>query len=396
MKTASINSTLISGEDLEHFKSLALAFRDRSMEPVFEGEFPDGNPALMEEVLDAAFVTGLAASQNPASEGMNYGIWGAASDPMSSDEAFGPWPSMMLLSIIAERCGGIAMSIHSQGLASNILLKTNTPVQSLRNAACFQEGHMPPDPELLLTGNCSSAVETSAIHEGDSVRLNGRKDFVYSMPGVDMFIISARIGEAAAAFAVPADTDGLTVSDAGHRTGLRACALNHVELKDAVIPESMCIDSGRGDSLIRRALCINWLGISAIAAGVARGACRAATEYTAERRQGGVQINEHPAVKSLLGSAESRTFNAELALRSVNLHNLESLESLKKCAMLKLSVLEQASQAVTDSLQCFGGYGYMEDFGMEKRLRDITVLKSASGSPLYLRLLISDSNRLRG
>jgi alkylation response protein AidB-like acyl-CoA dehydrogenase len=52
--------------------------------------------------------------------------------------------------------------------------------------------------------------------------------------------------------------------------------------------------------------------------------------------------------------------------------------------------MELCSRAVTDCLQTFGGYGYMEDFGMEKRLRDVTVLKSASGSPTYLKQIIFD------
>ena len=52
--------------------------------------------------------------------------------------------------------------------------------------------------------------------------------------------------------------------------------------------------------------------------------------------------------------------------------------------------MELCSRAVTDCLQTFGGYGYMEDYGMEKRLRDVTVLKSASGSSTYLKQLIFD------
>jgi alkylation response protein AidB-like acyl-CoA dehydrogenase len=70
--------------------------------------------------------------------------------------------------------------------------------------------------------------------------------------------------------------------------------------------------------------------------------------------------------------------------------DLKSYSGLKKAAAAKLSVIDLCSRAVTDCLQAFGGYGYMEDYGMEKRLRDVTVLKSAFGSSTYLKQLIFD------
>jgi alkylation response protein AidB-like acyl-CoA dehydrogenase len=70
--------------------------------------------------------------------------------------------------------------------------------------------------------------------------------------------------------------------------------------------------------------------------------------------------------------------------------DFSSFKKLKKSAAAKLVIMDLCSRAVTDCLQTFGGYGYMEDYGMEKRLRDVTVLKLASGSSAYLKQLIFD------
>jgi alkylation response protein AidB-like acyl-CoA dehydrogenase len=132
------------------------------------------------------------------------------------------------------------------------------------------------------------------------------------------------------------------------------------------------------------------MGMAAIATGIAKGAAGAARKYTAERYQGGTQIEEHPAVKMLIAGAEAGIASAQATVFSLQDVSLDSLQGLRKSAAAKLTVMELCSRAVTDCLQTFGGYGYMEDFGMEKRLRDVTVLKSASGSPTYLKQIIFD------
>ncbi len=108
---------------------------------------------------------------------------------------------------------------------------------------------------------------------------------------------------------------------------------------------------------------------------VGSGASSEATrEYALARSQGGKLIVFHPAVQLLLGSAEARVVSCRAALRG-----LADDASIRTAAMLKVRVLEDCAQAVSDSLQVFGGYGYMEDYRLEKRLRDALTLKSLGG-----------------
>jgi butyryl-CoA dehydrogenase len=381
-------SQLMSLDELNHFESLARDFIERSIQPMFEEESSDGDMNLLPEILKTAFEIGLAASPNPNMAGADYGIWGKSID------SSGLLSSIILLSTIAEKCGGIAMLLNAQGVASNILLQAGReiPGNPKRAALCLQEGNIPPYFETIISSdnNEPAPVKTIASEVGDSYILNGEKNYSYSMPHTDSYIVMAKINDRWGCFLISKEAEGLKIRDAGRRTGLRACTLNHITFKDVKISKDARIDDGDARNLVIRALSLNWIGMSAIAAGIAKGAVEAAKIYASERYQGGKLIQEHAAIKSLIAGAEANARNAANSVRSFLDVDLNSVETLKISGMEKHSGIILSAQAVTDSLQSFGGYGYMEDFGMEKRLRDITVLKSASGSPYFLKQFIYD------
>ncbi len=382
------SSQLMSSDELGHFESLARDFTQRSVLPMFEEEHSDGNLDMIPGILETAFEIGLAASPNPESAGGDYGIWGSVIDTS------GLLSSIVLLSTVAEKCGGIAMLLNAQGVASNILQQAGKEIPGNPNrlALCLQEGHTPPYFETMIKPNGAepTSVEVTATETTDGYTINGEKHYSYSMSDVDTYVVMAKVEDKWGCFVVPSTAKGLTVTDVGRRTGLRACSLNNISFSDVNISKDSRIDDGDALKLVTRALSLNWIGMSAIAAGIAKGAVEAAREYTAERYQGGTLIQEHAAIKSLLSSSEANARSASNSVRSFLDVDLNSMETLKESAMEKLTGIVLSAQATTDSLQSFGGYGYMEDFGMEKRLRDITVLKSASGSPYYLKQFISD------
>ena len=378
----------ICAEDIVHYQDLARQYAKKSITPIFEGEYSDGNLSLLPEKFKTAFEIGIASTPDKTQPGCQYGIWGGATDEI------GLRPSILLLSTIAETCGGVAMCLHSQGVASNLLLQANKelPFTPFKTALCLQEGFAPPYLGTILSPDedTPARVETTAVKNNSGYIIDGHKSFVYTMNGADAYVVFARIDNAWGCFLVPVSESNVSATDVGARTGLRACRVEHVDFNSVEIPQDARIDGGNARDLVLRAMNLNWMGMSAIAVGIARGASAAARRYAAERYQGGTQIEEHPAVKMLIGGAESATAAAEAAIYSLPNGDLGSFKNLKKSAAVKLSVMEQCCRAVTDCLQTFGGYGYMEDYGMEKRLRDVTVLKSASGSSAYLKQLIFD------
>ncbi|MBN1471855.1 MAG: acyl-CoA dehydrogenase family protein [Syntrophaceae bacterium] len=378
----------ICAEDMAHYRDLARQYAKKSLLPIFEGESSDGNLALLQEKLNTAFDVGIAASPDESFSGCQYGIWG------SSIVETGVMPSLCLLSILAETCGGAAMCLHAQGVASNLLFqaKRKLPFAPMRVGLCLQEGFCPPFLGTLIAPakDDPAQITTTAVQKNNKYIINGSKSFVYSLYYVNAYVVLARVNEKWGCFLVGVDEKNIERIDLGLRTGLRACLVENVRFNDVEILVEARVDEGDARDLVIRALSLNWAGMSAIAVGIAKGAAAAARKFAAERYQGGKQIEGHPAIKMLIAGAEASIAAAEASLFSLQDAGLTTFKGLRKSAAAKLAVTELCSRAVTDCLQTFGGYGYMEDFGMEKRLRDIAVLKSASGSPTYLKQLIFD------
>jgi len=381
----------ISAEELLGFRDLARKYSKKSLLPLFGGDYPDGDLNLIPEKLEIAFNTGIAASPDESMPGSDYGIFGRAIDRQ------GLTPSLVLLETIAETCGGVAMSLHAQGVASNLVCSAKRLRRDplVRVGLCLQEGFCPPYLGAIVAPakDAPARINTTAKPEGEGYLINGAKSFVYSMNNVDAYLVFARIDEKWGCFIVSGDDARVTRTDVGARTGLRACSLEHIELDEVSVPGNARIDEGDAFELVLRAMGLNWSGMSAIAIGIAKGALKAARRYAEQRYQGGSEIDRHPAVKILLGGSEAAVRTAESMVYSSTRRRFTEVQHLAQPAAVKLQVLDLCARAVTDSLQAFGGYGYMEDFGVEKRLRDITVLKSAFGSPIYLKQLLFDLKR---
>lgn len=387
--------SLFAGEGQREFIDLTESFARKSVLPMFGGDSPDGNLEMIPSLLDKAFEIGLAASPDRQMPGYEYGIWGTSVRESTMQL------SVNMLSAVAEVCGGVAMNLHSQGLASLIISASGKELPDpLKIAAlALQEGYGPPGYGTLLEPgvDAPARIMTQARSSGRGFTISGEKSFVYAMKGVEAFIVACRVGyekdDGWGLFLVPAIANGVRIGSVSGRTGLRACDVLRIDFENVEVLNSARIDEGNASALVKHALCVNWLGISAISSGIARGAVRAARGYASTRYQGGTMIGNHPAIQKLIALSEARTEASHAHLTQVAGSSLESKHLLHRCAAAKLMITDLCFQAVTDSLQVFGGYGYMEDYGMEKRLRDAMVLKSAGGSPNSLELFIFESGK---
>lgn len=286
------------------------------------------------------------------------------------------------------------MCLHAQGVATNILMATSRKLSFTPSKVGLglQEGFSPPFWGTIQTPDLDAParVSTMAEKKDGSYLITGRKTFVYSMHDIDAYVVFALADGRWGCFLIDANAKGIDQKDVGVRTGLRACRVEHVTFNRVAVPLEARVDEGDARDLVIRSLMLNWVGMSAIAVGIARGAVAAAKHYAAERYQGGKQIEEHAAIKMLIAGAEASAATAENMVKLLADSNLRSWGKLKEIAAGKLTVMDLCTRAVTDCLQSFGGYGYMEDYGVEKRLRDVAVLKSASGSTTYLKQFIFD------
>jgi len=378
----------IGNEERAAFRDMAASFARRSIGPVLEHDSPDGDLDRVPGVLDQARETGLLTSTDPSAPGYEAGVWGRH----VLDQ--GPEVSLMLLEELAVSCAGVAMNLHVTGLGCHAVAMARNlpePVPDRPAAAICENGFLP-GPAVIKdpSRNEPAAVNTTAEKKGGDYLISGEKNFVYAGHGADGFVVFAREGQEWAAFLVPVETPGLTVRDAGHRMGLRACPLYHIKLEGVKVPEGNRLSyPGPVSEVVSELMRLFWLGAASMGAGAARGALAEARAYAAERYQGGTEIINHPGVNAMLLGSSEAAIDSCRAIASLACAEGGSRKGLLAAARAKLEGIEVAARAVTDCLQVFGGYGYMEDYPMEKRYRDINTLRYASGGPRELRLMIA-------
>jgi len=378
---------------MQSFIDTAHAYAAKSVGAIFDGVHADGTPDRIDDALSTAFTIGLATSPDNNQPGYDYGIWGA------SLPETGLAPSALMLSAVAEVCGGIALNLHVQGLASQAIHGSGRQLTSppVRVAPAIQEEFGLPGWGTLHVPSVDAPahiISQARAIKGGYV-LDGLKPFTYAMPGAEAAVVFCRVGENWGCFLVPLTGPGLKAEPVGVRTGLRASYLSHLTLKGVQVGADARLDAGDALPLLMRTLSLNWLGLAAIGAGIARGAVKAARKYASERYQGGTMLENHPAIRMLIAGAESNMEGASALVARAADMSPDAPEFMRSCAIARLTGLQLSAEAVTDSLQVFGGYGYMEDYGMEKRLRDVTVLKSMAGTPQYLKQFIFESGEAR-
>jgi len=374
----------VGGADTKAFLETARRFASREVAVMVGTEGRDGDLSRVSNLLDEAERIGLLASADPESAGYEFGVWGRASVDA------GALDSVLILVELARACAGFAALVHFAGLAASELHDTDcTPRRAA--VALFEDGWRLTEQGVFDPAAPPQEILTSIVeHGGDGFVLSGEKSFVFGPAGVDGYVVYARDDNGWARLFVPADASGLAVKGLGLRTGLAACPCVRLGL-NGLSSSAVEVLPARGLSDL---LCRLWLGLAAVALGNAEAALDVARKYAEERYQGCGEIRTHGAVRLLLGDAASRV----IAARANLLSTAESpraasgsarADALVAAASAKLRVVSDCLQAVTDCLQVFGGYGYMEDFRMEKRLRDALTLQSMCTRPDDLRLLIS-------
>ncbi len=363
----------LSAEEAREFLLLTQKFSTQTVRSVLNTEFSDGDLQKIPGIFSQADEIGLLASNENT-----FGIWG-------KDLSANPELSLQMLSLLAESCAGIAACFHFRGLGYNLTEYTKNSVLAL------QEPFGLPFPQHLKGMIRTDPIpwETRLIPDKGNWILRGSKHFVYEPPESEEAIVLAQNGTEWVWLNIPLQTDGVGRVEVAPRTGLRACRVEHLYFNDVLLEEKTILPVADSAEKVNRILTLNWLGVTAIALGTARGALKSAKIYVQQRYQGGRLIKDHDAIRGLLSAVETRIVSAEAFLKNWDGVSAWNLSHVRKAAMFKWQAMELLSEAVTDALQTLGGYGYMEDYGMEKRLRDITVLKSMAGNPLYLKRLIS-------
>lgn len=281
--------------------------------------------------------------------------------------------SLAILVELGRACAGWGMALHSLALVRRLALELECGTAAV--VACPIAPRCPPleslehpDPfwiEPRVEGGRALGVFPHLWAFPDATAARSVLAFVRAAQAGEWELVS---------------TGASVMRDEGRRLGLRACDLVRAELAG---DGSEVVASGdRARRLLASHVARLWLGMAALAAGCASGAVREAARYASDRFQGGAAIESHAAVRMLLGEARARADGAVAALGSAE-------ESLVAAARVRLTATADAASAVTRALQVLGGSGYMEDFPLAKRLRDVETLRISQGTPDDLRRILA-------
>ncbi|MGE6688861.1 acyl-CoA dehydrogenase family protein [Stutzerimonas stutzeri] len=225
--------------------------------------------------------------------------------------------------------------------------------------------------------------------------LNGAKQFVSNGSRAQLAIVFAvtdpELGKKGlSAFLVPTDNPGFVVDRSEHKMGIKASDTCAVTLNDCAIPEANLLgERGKGLAIALSNLEGGRIGIAAQALGIARAAFEAALGYARERIQFGKPIIEHQSVANMLADMHTQLNATRLLVLHAARLKSAGLPCLSQASQAKLFASEMAERVCSHAVQIHGGYGYLEDYPVEKYYRDARITQIYEGSSEIQRLLIA-------
>src|SRR5918999_311195 len=243
-------------------------------------------------------------------------------------------------------------------------------------------------------GSDASAITTRAERKGAHYVLNGVKQFITSGKNADVAVVFAVTSKEAgkrgiSAFLVPTKTPGYVVARIEEKTGQRASDTAQIVFENCRVPaQNLLADEGAGYRIALANLESGRINVAAQATGVAQAALAAALSYSRERRSMGKTLIEHQAVNFRLADMATGVE----AARQLYLHAAALRDAGKPCikeaSMAKLFASETAERVCSDAIQIHGGYGYVNDFPVERLWRDVRVTQIYEGASDIQRLVI--------
>ncbi|MEM7241473.1 MAG: acyl-CoA dehydrogenase family protein [Pseudomonadota bacterium] len=245
------------------------------------------------------------------------------------------------------------------------------------------------------SGSDAAALRTRADRSNTGYRLNGTKAFISGGSYADLYVTMVRTGEdgpkGISTIVVPDGAKGLSFGALEQKMGWRAQPTTQVQFDDCDVPaENLLGEEGAGFTYAMEGLDGGRLNIAACSLGAAQAAMNIALDYMGERTAFGKTLDQFQALQFKLAEMETDLNAARVFLRQAATKLDEgAADATKYCAMAKLFVTDKCYDITNDALQLLGGYGYLEDYKIEKLLRDIRVHQILEGTNQIMRLIIS-------
>jgi alkylation response protein AidB-like acyl-CoA dehydrogenase len=247
-----------------------------------------------------------------------------------------------------------------------------------------------------MAGSDAGGTRTTARRDGDDWVIDGQKRFITNAGQAGLYILTARTGTAddggarISAFIVPAETPGFTVGRLEEKMGLHASATGELRLDGVRVPATNLLgEEGAGFRSFLTVLDGGRISIAALALGLAQAALDAAVPYARTREQFGRPIGTFEGVAFKVADMATEIEAARaLVYRAAWLKD-QGRDYGLAAAQAKLFASEVSSRVTNAAIQVHGGYGYIEDYKVERYLRDAKLTEIGEGTSEVQRLVIA-------
>jgi butyryl-CoA dehydrogenase len=291
---------------------------------------------------------------------------------------------------------GFATTISASGLGLKPVLIAGTEEQKKRACKRIVDGGFS---AFCLTepgaGSDPGSAKTTAVKDGDSYVLNGRKCFITNGGVASFYCIAAMTDKSAGTrgmsmFYVEKGTPGLSTGHEEDKMGIRTSNTCDVVLEDCRIPASNLIgEEGKGFPIAMKTLdqARTWMGC--VATGIAQRAMDEAIAYGKQRVQFGRPILKNQALKFKIADMAIKIETArQMVAYALTLMD-RNLPHTKESAIAKCYASDIAMEVTSDAVQIFGGYGYSREYPVEKLLRDAKIFQIFEGTNEIQRIVIA-------
>lgn len=248
------------------------------------------------------------------------------------------------------------------------------------------------------SGSDAASLQTGAIRDGDYYILNGNKMFITNSERGNTFAVFCKTDKTIrpqhkgiSVLLVDRDTSGFTIGRSIKKLGYRGLKTCELTFQDCRIPKENLLGSteGQGFKQLSSALEVGRINVAARGVGLARAAFEDSIKYAQQRKQFGQYISEFQAIQfKLTDMATHIEAGRLLTLRAADMKNRGERCDLE-AGMAKLFSSEASVQAASEGIQIHGGYGYTEEFAVERYFRDCKLLTVGEGTSEIQRLIIA-------
>ncbi|GAB2513436.1 acyl-CoA dehydrogenase family protein [Nocardia heshunensis] len=355
---------------------------------------------IADKVLEPSVVEYEKQERYPAEAFRALGAAGLLSLPYPEEFGGGAQPYEVYLQVLEElgaRWAAVAVAVSVHSLSCHPLFAYGTDEQkqqwlpemlsgNLIGAYSLSEAH---------AGSDAAALRCRATETADGYRITGTKAWITNGGKADYYTLFARTGEGSrgiSCFLVPADAEGLSFGKPEEKMGLRAVPTTTAAYDDVLLPAERLIGApGQGLPIAFSALDSGRLGIAAVATGIAQRALDDAVAYAKQREAFGRPIIDHQGLGFVLADMAAAVDTARATYLDAARRRDAGLPYSRQASVAKLTATDAAMKVTTDAVQVFGGYGYTQDFPVERYMREAKITQIFEGTNQIQRLVIARS-----